>query len=660
MVRIVPGGSTILDATASTATQRGFGSGGTQVLINGRRFPGKSNEIATNLRRIASASVERIELISGAAQGISTQSSGILVNVVLKPGAAIADVGSWELAARVNDAGRREADGLASYTRSRDGWTWKGGVERNVWSPQSLGMVRWSDRTRAEAYFYPGGQLQESRPQTWQRDHSKWIYTGAVRYDFAGGQSLELNGFYQTLDVRQRDTTYFTRFDAAGAATLAGSEFHQQSFNRYRTVELSGDFQARLGGGELDALFIHHLDTNPATEFRNRFIGAGTFEISRSESEVRPGEDIGRLTWTRRLSPRRSLEFGGEMARNTLDQDLLVYFDLNGDGRVELAPSPITSVQVRESRSELFATLRLTGGGRTSFEGGLTYERSRITNNYPFNPGTRLAYFKPRLDFRLNGRRSGQFRLTIERKISQLDFNNFVPKFNVVDSRIDAGNPLLQPERTWSYELGYEQRVGGNTGLVELRWYYDDLTGAIDKVPLRDALGLYSASGNIAAAHRTGAELKSSLRLGALHLPDALLSVRYQYQHSALRDPFTGVQRRVGNDRGNNFEVSFRHDLKRHGTSYGFTYRDTGGNIVFSDLPVYAELYVRPVIEAFVERRLSRALVLRLEGQNLFGARETQERTLYAVNAINGTVARRDYYDERRDARFALRLRGRF
>ena len=660
MVRIVPGGATILDATASATVLRGFGSGGTQVLINGRRFPGKSNEIATNLRRIAPASVERIELISGAAQGITTQSSGILVNVVLKPGAAIADVGNWELAGRFNDAGRREADGLVSYTRSRNGWTWKGGVERNVWSPSNMGPVRWSDRTRAEAYLYPTGQLQESRPQEWHRDHNKWIYTGALRYDFAGGQSLELNGFFQTLDLLQQDTTYFTRYGIAGAATLAGSEYHRLEFDGYRLLELSGEYQSPLAGGDLDLLFIHHRESQPQLEFRNRFIGTSTFEVSRSVSEVRPGEDIGRLTWTRRLSPRRSLEVGGEVARNTLDQDLAVFFDINGDGRVELAPSPIANVHVQESRSELFATLRLTGGGRTSFEGGVTYERSRITNNYPFNPGTRLAFFRPRLDFRLNGRRSGQWRLTIEREISQLDFNNFVPKFNVVDSRIDAGNPLLQPERTWDYEVGYEQRVAGGTGLVQLRWYYDDITGNIDKVPLRDPVGLYSASGNIEAAHRTGAELKTSLRLGAVGLPDALLSVRFQYQHSAVKDPFNGVQRRVSGDRGNNYEVSFRHDLRRLGVSYGFTYKYSGGVVRFSDLLVSSGLDVHPTIEAFGEKKLGKSLVLRLEGQNLFGARETQNRTLYAVNAIDGAVSRRDYYDERRDTRFALRLRGRF
>jgi len=230
----------------------------------------------------------------------------------------------------------------------------------------------------------------------------------------------------------------------------------------------------------------------------------------------------------------------------------------------------------------------------------------------------------------------------------------------VVDSRIDAGNPELRPEQTWSYELGYQKRVGMDAGLVEVRAYFDDITGAIDKVPLRDSRGLYSASGNIAAAHRYGSELKASLRLDALKLRNALLSVRYTYQRTDVRDPFTGEHRRLPGDTGNNYEVTFRHDLLGQGASYGFGYKYVGGAIVASDLLVRSTLEVRPLIEAFAEKKLGRKLVLRLEGQNLGGSREIQNRTLFVVNAIDGAVLRRDYYNERRDVRVAVRLRGRF
>ncbi len=64
--------------------------------------------------------------------------------------------------------------------------------------------------------------------------------------------------------------------------------------------------------------------------------------------------------------------------------------------------------------------------------------------------------------------------------------------------------------------------------------------------------------------------------------------------------------------------------------------------------------------EAFVEKKLSRSRVLRLEEQNFGNIRETQEKMLFVVNAIDGDVLRRERYDEQRDRRFTLRLRGRF
>ena len=97
MLRLIPGVSTILD-TRAQQQERGFGTGGAQVLINGRRFPGTANEINTNLRRIAPDSILRVELIRGVSGDIAVRSGGLLVNLVLREGAGLAGTGSWESA----------------------------------------------------------------------------------------------------------------------------------------------------------------------------------------------------------------------------------------------------------------------------------------------------------------------------------------------------------------------------------------------------------------------------------------------------------------------------------------------------------------------------------------------------------------------------------
>ena len=661
MLRLVPGGGAILDASISATTTRGLGAGGAQVLINGRRFPGKANEIGANLRRIAPAAVESIQLISGASDGISAQGNGTLINVILRPSSEMPATGAWEINSRFNDAGHHDGlDGLASFTRSRGGWTGTLGLERHLWSPASDTANKWSERTRAEAYFYPSGALQEGRRQRWDRALDKRIYSAGLRFASTGGRIVELNAFYQTLDVFEEDTTGFTRFSPSGIATVSGTELHRRVTDPFEVVELSMTFKGGLGGGELDTLALFRRDAFSIVEFRNQERTGRLFELSSSESDQERGEDILRTGWTWPWGRGRSLELGGELARNNFDQFLQVSFDRNADGRVEPVPIPTALAHVEESRSEAFATFRLTGAGRTSIEAGATYERSRIRTNYPFSPGRDLAYLRPRVDVRLGAPEAGQWRLTVERKVSQLNFTNFVPKFNVVDGRIDAGNPDLLPERTWTYEIGYQRRLPDDAGLLELRAFYDDISGAIEKVPLRDALGLYSAQGNVASAARHGAELTASVRLRPLGLPGALLSVRYNHQRSAVNDPFTGQRRRLGASTGGSLDIALRHELPRLGASYGLSFRSLQYAALNSDLLVTSTLESNPGFEAFVEKKLSQGIVLRLEGQNLGNALETQERTLYVVNTIDGAVLRSEYYDEQRDRRFTLRLRGRF
>ena len=63
--------------------KRGFGSSGTQILINGERQSSKSNSIIKTLERINAASLIRIEVIRGSEVGLDVRSDGVIVNIVM-------------------------------------------------------------------------------------------------------------------------------------------------------------------------------------------------------------------------------------------------------------------------------------------------------------------------------------------------------------------------------------------------------------------------------------------------------------------------------------------------------------------------------------------------------------------------------------------------
>ncbi len=668
MLRLVPGVQTILNATQET--RRGFGSGGARILLNGRRFPGKSNEINGNLRRIPAPSVSHIELVSGATQDISVSSEGILVNVVLREGVSLAGAGSWEANARVNDEdGKTQFDGLLSYTGSLGALGYSLGVERNVWSPPSSGSARWSTRHREEIIYYADGTPQEARAQDWDRDHDKWIYTGGVSYSFAGGSRFDLNGLLETRDVYQDDVADFTRYSPTGAVTLQGQDVHQTATLPASIFELGGELESRIGPGGLSALFIVRRERNKNIDYRNILTSGVPQELNRTISDRDISEDIVRASYSLLVAQGQTMEFGAELARNQLDQDLLAYFDSDGNGLLEITPNQYATV--KEDRSELFITHKWTITGALSLESALNYEMSTISSSYhttgvaTTTPERSLSFPKPRFDMRYRGSPQTQYRMKIERTVNQLDFNNFVPRLNFSDNFVMAGNPDLEPQKAWVFELGQEWRLPDDAGLVETRAFYNDITDVVDKAPMLIAPGrIVAVQGTIPGATAYGAEVKSSIRLGFISLPDALLSLRYLAQSSKNEDPFTGETRRRTNDRGYEFEVNYRQYLRGPGASFGFSYSDIGNASYSTDLigPNLVRQYMKidPVLEAFVEKSLFGSTVLRIEAQNLTGSREWRRRSFVPFAAPSGPQVRSDFYDEDRDMRVAIRLRGQF
>ena len=660
MLRLIPGVPAILNA-GSNQQERGFGSGGAQVLINGRRFPGKSNEVTANLRRISPQNVLRVELIRGISDHIAVQSDGVLVNLVLKEGKSLAGTGSWEVNARFNNHGDKGLDGLLSYSGNWQQLSYSAGIERNLWSPPR-GDQRWTYRFHDEIYFHPDGSVAELRPQSWQRDHEKWIYTGNLTYDFLNNDRLQINTFYQTLAITGKETTPFVRFDPAGNEVLVATDFRIRDINFSAVLELSGQYEARLGPGGFTALILYRRQTRPTVDFRNRTLAGNIVQLSRSLSDTDRAEDIIRASYIWPVLAGQTLELGAEGARNTLNQHFRVFFDLDGDGAVEEIVIPTAIARVEEIRGEIFANHKWAMSDTLSLDSSLNYEFSKISNNYTFSPERQLSFFKPRFDLRYRFTQTNQLRLLVERTVSQLNFGNFVPSYDVIDQKINAGNPGLDPEKTWIYEAGYEHRLPDDGGVLDARLFYHAITDHIDKIPfINQNRDLVSAEGNIPSAELYGIEGKASVRLGWVGLRDAVLSLRYLRQWSDVSDPFTGESRRLLDDRGGySYDFSFRHDVTPWNLSYGFTYESKGGEQFVSDLTVREFYTVHPRWTGFVERRLFGTTTLRVEAVNLFGATEFKRRIRYVTDVIDGTIRRTEQWHETRDLRIAVRLRGQF
>ena len=499
----------------------------------------------------------------------------------------------------------------------------------------------------------------------------QYIASANLTYNFANGDRLRLNALvYPRCEIEDIDVA-LSRHNPDGTLQFTAHDLQYTRQGWETQGQIGGDYESLIGNGaRLNVIFIHSYEKEPVNAFRNIVRTTGVTELSRTINTDTSVESILRASAALPLSPKQTLELGAEGARNIQRQFLRPFFDLNADGRVEEITIPTARPRAQELRGEAFANHTWQLSDDLSLSSSLNVELSRITNNYPLSPARTYFYPKPRADLRYDLSKADQLRFKVERLVSQLDFENFVPSFDIVNSEIDAGNPDLKPEREWEFEFVYQKQLPQNQGLIQGSLFYKALQGHISKFTLRtDPNGAqFSALGNIGNGYHYGFDTVANIRLTALGLPDVVIDARFKRNFSRVTDPFTNLRRPIGRSEfgGEHWkyqmDIGFRHDVTAWGFSYGATYNDRHGDLIDSDVRIFERESQSPRIEAFAEKKLTGNLVLRAEGYRLIPHRsqEYKRSTQYVDDAGRGTVLRSERYTEYLDRLFMVSLRGTF
>ena len=122
MVSNIPG----FTISGDDSDERGFGQARQNVLINGRRVSGKSNDAATALGRITAESVLRIEIVDGATLDIPGL-SGQVANVIAKVD-AFSGNWNWQPEFRENLQPSWYRGSLTANGKTENGWSWSAEV----------------------------------------------------------------------------------------------------------------------------------------------------------------------------------------------------------------------------------------------------------------------------------------------------------------------------------------------------------------------------------------------------------------------------------------------------------------------------------------------------------------------------------------------------
>lgn len=612
--------------------RRGFGAGGDQILINGKRLSGKANNISDTMARVSAGTVKEIQLIRGTVDGLDVQSDGLVINILLESGISTSST-FWNVGGVYYEGFDVNPTFTLSHSGSSGNFEYLFGVERKHFEFHfdRDEIYTNADGERTGSLFVEGDFV---RPST--------AFTTNLTYAFEENGTLRLNGLYEPrsndgleLRIEEGDGAFYRRTPRESSGTR---------------WEVGGDYERQLGFlGQLKTLFVANRDKQD--EFDERFSAPDATFNSQSLTEItNRSEKILRTSLTKPIFGNQTLELGGEGAFNTFDQkfDQITFSDEDTISSIDAQDE----VEIGENRYEVFGIHNYNFSNEISLQSSLITEFSTITADTIIPTGgisrrqTSFTFFKPRFNLRYDISESDQLRLLAEKEVSQLNFSNFITRWDNAAQVLIEGNTAIKPQERWRYSATLEHRFSKNLGTVQLEVFYADFKDYIDNVDfseyedelgntitadeyfalppsdtLRDATSFTARSGNIDKARVYGARLISNIRLDRIGVTGGVINVNYLYANRRTTDQFTGEFRRWDRQSDHDVRFGYRQDLNEWRVSYGLNGRYR------SDFERFFIRYYwpgSPALElgAFAEVIVFDGIRARIEGSQLTGKRQ--------------------------------------
>ncbi len=627
MIKKVPGGLELLKS-ASGNNARGFGASGSQILIDGKRTSGKTNDMQKTLSHILASQVDYIQLIRGTAEGLDVRSEGLILNVVLK-----SDINS--LSSNLIKTG-------IQYVKNEDFAPTELLIAHNSTSSElKYGIsYQYSEELGAkdipENIYNDNGTQSEFVQGRWDEHNKKHLITANLGYLFGNGDFVNLNALLSDREFEGHKQEEQFLVTGNNEQTFV-SNIDKAALNHNEKWEIGGDYESDFGDmGILKVLIILNQQKAKGRDTNYSIIDDEYITDYRYFTDTIKEEYIIRSSFTKELWAGYSLEYGIEGALNKVDKT------------TNIDDTPTLNTVVTEDRYELFLTQSWTITSQLSSQFTLTKELSEIHQLSDFINNTRsFNYLKPRLELRYDLNDKNQIRFVADRTVSQLNLTDFIVSRNEEDETMDFGNPDLVPYKKWFYSLGYEHQLENNAGSLEAQVFYEDFTDHIDKIQIDE---LSSGVGNIGDARLLGVELEANVTLGFVGIPGALISTTYKYLDSDTTDPFTGEKRPIKQTQTHFMSLDFRHDLVQHNISYGINVHRRSP-MYRTDISIYEVRSFKYHFNLFADYLINPNLKLHFAYHYPLNDRKLWNKTIYdgyITDNIIDQIEKRTEYAERK------------
>jgi len=645
MIGNIPGTASILDTVNNNDANRGFGSAGEQILINGKRISGKTNGISAELYRIQAKNVEEIQLIRGTVEGLDVRSTGLIINIILKENMTSSTL--WDFGFAYASGVDAEPIGSINHSGTTNELTYAFGLKKTA-QPQNAIF--------SEVFTTSSGELDETRVDKSPRVSTANILNGKIEYYISENTDLRLNGIFEK---NHKKGNYNKAFYFANAPENSAQNVTDISNvnNKNDTWELAGDINHEFDTlGSVKLLFISNK-----TQFDNKlWINrsedfAPSFKSYSLTNDTKQTENIIRPTFNSQINEKQSLELGFEIAIN------------KRNSKIKTNNSPAEYHNIKETRREAFISHNFAISDKINLQSSLNNEWSNISVNSQISydldsePTERsFKYPKPRFNLRYDISAQDQLRFNIERTVSQLNLEDFVPEYNSEEKRLELTNPNLMPEKRWQLSSTYERQFIQGTGSLATTLYYHFIEDHLTEIPYYDnntVIG--SGIGNIDNAKEYGIKLEGSLRLSAMNLNNTVFSGNVTYRGSDTDNAFTHKKQYIDDLTQLNWRATLRHDQVNLGLAFGLTFSNKSAER-YNRFDFVARYENHVNAKTYIDYQINDNLKLRFEGDKLFQGKGLRETTRHQGFYNNTDIKRFEVRDTVRERRFQLSLKGQF
>ncbi|MEM1132253.1 MAG: TonB-dependent receptor [Pseudomonadota bacterium] len=625
MVQQIPG----FTISGSDANERGLGQAQQNVLINGQRISGKTNDAETALSRINASAVERLEILDGATLNIAGLSGQVLNLVVSRQG--LTGNFSWNPVLR-----QRLEDDWFSGEVSVSGKLGKADFTITVEND-----ARRQGGFGPETVTGPDGDLLFLRDEFARFFSDRPALTLFYGRTSDAGSIFNFNGRFQIQNFSTEIETLRTQEGVPDILEPFDSREDERNF------EISADYDFALGGGRLKLIGFQRYEHSPTVDQFLRIFGddqpatGSLFDQTADE-----GESIARAEYGWRSKNGNDWQIAAEGAFNFLDIEAEL-FNLDRNGQFVPTPLPNATSRVEELRGEVILTYGRRLASNLTLQSNFGAEYSEISQTGP--SGLTRSFVRPKGSVALTWNTNSNLDLnfTLERNVGQLNFFDFIAQPNLGNEVDNAGNVQLVPEQSWNFEIEAQQSLG-SLGNMNLRLFYTLINDVVDRISIDNPDGsLGEGPGNIGNAWRAGAELNGTLLLDDLGIRGGRLDAGLFWQTSRVDDPLTGVSRRINDDRIYTIDLTFRHDIPNTELAWGTTFfrreNSSGFRLDLRSLSFETE----PDLGMFFEHKDLLGMTARLNITNLFGLSDGFLRE-FSENRRDGPIA----FTERRERAF--------